>query len=88
MGKKEFAAAILDLEYETFIVYVASPSSTPFDVDVHPSRKSQIASLIAKEAPTKVLAEYADFVDVFFPDLASKLPKYTGINCPPWETLA
>ena len=29
VGKKEFAAAAFDLEYETFMVYVASVSSTP-----------------------------------------------------------
>ena len=36
--------------------------------------------MIAEEAPTKISAEYLDFADVFSPDLASKLSKYTGIN--------
>ena len=36
--------------------------------------------MIAKEAPTKVFDEYTDFVDVFSPDLATKLPEHTGIN--------
>ena len=36
--------------------------------------------MIAEEASTKVLAEYSDFADVFSPDLASELPKHTGIN--------
>ena len=84
VGKKEFAAAALDPESETFVVHVASlssdasPSSSP--LDVHPSRRPQISGLIAEEAPTKVPAEYSDFADVFSPDLASKLPKHTGIN--------
>ena len=82
MGKKEFAAAALDPEHETYVVHVASLNSTPLVVslDIHPSRRSQISGLIAEEAPTKVFAEYLDFADVFSPDLASKLPKHTGIN--------
>ena len=78
--KKEFAVAALDLEHEIFVVHAASLSSNPLDADVHPSRRPQIAGLIAEEALTKVPAEYADFADVFSPDLASKLPKHTGIN--------
>ena len=84
VGKKEFAAAELDPKYETYVVYVGSvsfvASLSSFPLDVYPSRRPQIAGLIAKEAPTKVLAEYANFADVFSPDLVSKLPKHTGIN--------
>ena len=32
------------------------------------------------KASTKVPVKYSDFVDIIFPDLASKLPKYTRIN--------
>ena len=84
VGKKEFAAAALDPESETFVVHVASlsfdalPSS--FLLDVHPFRRPQISGLIAKEALTTVPAEYSDFADVFSPDLASELPEHTGIN--------
>ena len=81
MGKKEFATAALDPKHETFVVHVASLSSIPLtNAEVHPSRRPQIAGLIAKEAPTKVSAEYADFAGVFSPDLASELPEHTGIN--------
>ena len=81
VGKKEFAAAALDPEYETYIVHVASLSSIPLaSLDFHPSREPQISGLIAKEAPTKVFAEYSDFADVFSPHLASELPEHTRIN--------
>ena len=81
VGKKEFVAAALDPEYETYVVYVASLSFTPLALlDVHPSQESQISGLIAEEALTKVPAKYSDFADVFSPDLASELPKHTGIN--------
>ena len=82
IGKKEFAAAIFDLEHETYIVHVASLSSTPLVtfLDVHPSQEPQISGLIAKEAPIKVSAKYLDFVDVFSPDLAIELSEHTEIN--------
>ena len=47
---------------------------------IHLSRKPHKAGLITKETFTKVPVKYADFVDMFSPDLASKLPKHTGIN--------
>ena len=82
--KKEFAAAELDPEHETYVVYVgsvsfvASPSSSL--LNVYPSRRPQIAGLIAEEAPTKVSVEYGNFADVFSLDLASELPEHTEIN--------
>ena len=82
VGKKEFVAVALNPEYETYVIHVASLSSTPLvaSLDVHLSRKPQISGLIAKEAPTKVLAEYLDFADVFSLDLASELLEHTEIN--------
>ena len=81
VGKKEFAAAALDPEYETYVVHIVSLSSTPLaSLDVHPSWRPQISELIAKEAPRKVSAEYSDFTDIFSLDLVSELPKHTKIN--------
>ena len=81
VDKKEFVAAALDPEHETYVVHVASLNSTPLkSPNVHPSWRPQISGLIAEEAPTKVFDEYLDFADVFSADLASKLPKHTGIN--------
>ena len=86
IGKKEFAAVALDLEHETYVVSITSLSSTPLaflgstPLNVHPSRRSQISGLIAEEAPTKVLAKYLDFADVFSSDLVSELLEHTGIN--------
>ena len=81
VGKKEFAVAALDLEYETYVVHVGSLRSTLLaSFDVHPSRESQIFGLIAEETPTKVPAKYSDFADVFSPELATELPEHTKIN--------
>ena len=86
MDKKEFAATALDLESEIFIVHVASlsfdasPSSSPLELNVHPSRRPYVSGLIAEEALMKFPVEYLDFADVFSPDLASELPKHIGTN--------
>ena len=47
---------------------------------MHLSKKAQIAHLKVNEAFTKVLSEYTDFADVFFPKLAVKLSKHMKIN--------
>ena len=86
VGKKKFTAAVLHPESETFVVYItslsfnASPSSFLLEFNIHPFCRSQISGLIAKEASTKVPAEYSDFVDVFSPELASKLSEHIRIN--------
>ena len=89
VGKKEFAIAALDMGSKTFVVHVASLSSdaSPSSslLNVHPFRRPQLFGLIIQEAPTKVLAKYSDFANVFSPDLASKLPKHTKINNPAIE---
>ena len=87
MKKKEFTAAALNLEYETYVVYVISFGFSPFVVsssstllNIHPFWRPYISGLITEEAPTKVPNEYADFVDVFSLDLAFELLKYIKIN--------
>ena len=86
VGKKEFAAVVLDSEYETYVVHVklvcpdALPSSSALELNVYPSRRPQVSGLIADKAPTKVPAEYSDFTNIFSLDLASELPEHSGIN--------
>ena len=82
VNKKEFIAAVFDSEYETYVVYIASLSSTPLIAffNVHPFRKPQISGLIAEKVPIKVFAKYLDFADVFSPDLATELSEHTEIN--------
>ena len=86
---KKFAAVALNPKYETFVIHIASLSSTPLvtflsftplNADIHPFHKPQISSLIAEGAFTIISNKYIDFIDIFSPDLASKLPKHIGIN--------
>ena len=79
IDKREFAAAALDENAETFVIYVAALSAPT--MQVHPSRQAQIGLLLANKAPTKVLPEYSDYADVFSFDLTMELPKNTGMNC-------
>ena len=86
VDKKKFATVVFDLEYEIYVVHVGSvsfvalPNSSPPKPNIHPFCRPQVSSLIAKEDLTKVSNKYVDFVDIFSPDLVSKLPKYTEIN--------
>ncbi len=77
--KKELVAVALDPKHEAFVDHVATLSVDMSD-KMHPSRRVQIANVKVDEALTKVLSKYADFVDVFSPKLATKLPEHTEIN--------
>ncbi len=79
IGKKEFAAIVLDPEYKTFIVHRAALSIDSGD-EIHLSKRAQIAHLKADKAPSEVLGKYADFADNFSPKLAVELPEHTEIN--------
>ena len=68
----------LNKNSETFVIYIASLNSTL--LNVYPSHSPQISGLIAEKIPIKVSNNYVNFADVFSSDLASKLPKHTGIN--------
>ena len=52
--------------------------SLELKMTIHPARKAQIASLLAKEITVPV--EYADFANVFSKKSAKVLPKHTGMN--------
>ena len=80
VGKKEFAATALDPRYETFVVHIVSLENPSQESDVHPSRRVQIAALVANKTPISIPTEYSDFADVFSLELASKLHEHTRIN--------
>ena len=69
------------MEYEIFVVYIISFRSNLFtNKDVHPFCRSYIAYLIVKEVFVKIFVKYANFVDLFSPNLAFKLSEHTKIN--------
>ena len=84
VGKKEFTVAVLDLEDETYIVYIGLVSSialpSSFFLNIHLFHRPQMANLITKKTFTKVPAKYLNFPDIFSLELASQLSEHTGIN--------
>ena len=84
IDKREFAAAALNADDETFVVHVAALAE-PTTMPIHPSRQAQVAALTSEE--TGIPAEYSDFSNVFSSDSAAKLPEHTGINNHPINLL-
>lgn len=80
--KNEFAAIARNLNHETFIVYVALLNSSILltNSNIYPSHKSKIAGLITKKPLTIILTKYTNFINIFSPNLVSKLCKHNGIN--------
>ena len=77
IDKKEFVAAAMDKDSETFVVHVASIIEIML---IHLAREAQIAALQADKAPTEIPADYSDYINVFSPNLAMELPENTSIN--------
>ena len=84
INKREFAAAALNADDETFVVHVAALAE-PTTMPIHPSRQAQVAALTSEE--TGIPAEYSDFSNVFSSDSAAELPEHTGINDHPINLL-
>lgn len=79
VGKKEFAKAALNLEHETFVIYVAALTRKDLD-NVHSLNRAQITYLKADKASTEIPNKYRDFEDVFSPKLAAKLLEHSVNN--------
>ena len=79
IGKKEFAAAVLDSEHEAFVVHI-SALRVDIDNEIYFLRKASIAQLKIDEALTKVPSKYTNFVNVFSSKLAVELLKHMKIN--------
>ena len=77
IDKREFMAAALNADNETFVVYIAALTELT-TMPIHPSCQAQVAVLTSEE--TGISIEYSDFSDVFSLDSALELPEYTGIN--------
>ena len=56
------------------------PSKSEKKILVHSERQAQVRALLFNKAPTKVLAEYSDYSDVFLVKNAVKLSENSGIN--------
>ena len=72
----------LDEESKIFVMHIATLEASPRSVRIriYPLWAAQITALKPDKASTKVSLEYADYTNVFFFDLAMKLPENTDIN--------
>ena len=77
IDKREFAAAALNVNDETFMVHIVALAE-PTTMPIHPSCHVQIAALTSEETGNPT--EYSDFSDIFSSDSAAELPEHTGIN--------
>ena len=84
MDKKEFAAAALNADNETFVIHVAALEE-PTIMPIYPSCQAPVAALMSEE--TGIPAEYSDFSDIFSSDSAAELLKHTKINDHPINLL-
>ena len=75
INNKEFAKAVLDEKFKTFVVYVASLNLTP---GIYSDKAAQLASLLTKDV--RILDKYSDFADVFLEEKALMLPEYSKCN--------
>ena len=84
VGPKEFVIAALDVDSETFVVYVTIRERKK--MPVHAERQAQIqdgaqvGALLFNKAPTEVPVEYSDYSDVFSAENVAELPENTGMN--------
>ena len=65
---------VLDKHVETFVMHV----TFLLTMAIHPTRKAQVALLVAKEV--KIPIKYSDFSDVFLEENALILPEVTELN--------
>lgn len=76
IDKREFVKTALDKNFETFVVHIAAQKITT----IHCFQVVQIAALQWDKAFTQILAKYYDYADIFWTNLAIKLPENTSIN--------
>lgn len=81
INQNKFVAAALEPKEKGFVVHIATLEVQ--EIDVHPTKKAQIAFLFAEKALEKKIDEYVDYADLFSPEFTTELPKHTRINNQP-----
>ena len=69
---------VLDANSETFVVHVAI--SKQEEMPVHSKKQAQVGALLLNKAPTKVLAEYSDYSNIFSAEYTVESPENIGMN--------
>ena len=86
IDKQDFAKATSDKISDTFIVHIAAlkvlVATNAVDMPIHSDRVNQVQvpTLQQEKTTTKISLGYADYADIFSPDLTIELLENTGIN--------
>ena len=75
---KEFDIAVLNIDSETFVVYIAIRKQEK--MLMYSKKQAQVGALLFVKALTKVLAKYSNYSNIFLVENAVELPENTGIN--------
>ena len=84
IDKKKFAAATLNADNKTFVMYITALAE-PTTMSIYSSHQAQVAMLTSEE--TGISVEYSDFSNVFSSDSAAELLEHNGINDHPIDLL-
>ena len=77
INKKEFAAAVPNVDNETFVVDIAALAK-PIALLIYPSYQAQVTLLTRNK--TGFLAKYSDVSDIFSSNSTVELPEHFKIN--------
>ena len=82
IDKKNFVETVLNVNSEIFVVHVVIQEQE--EMPIHFKRqvqiKAQVRALLLNKGPTKVLAEYSDYSNIFLAEYVAKLLENTRIN--------
>lgn len=77
INKREFAKAVLDKNFETFVIYMVALEA---ESSIYSLQTTQIAALQSDKAHIEIPAKYSNFADVLSPALAMEFSKNKKIN--------
>ena len=78
VDQKEFIIAAIDVNSETFVVYVAIRKRE--EMSVHSKKQAQVKALLFDKAPTEVPVDYSDYSDVFSAENTAEFPDENAIK--------
>lgn len=79
-AKKEFIIASLNFYNEVFIIYVISFKYLDIDIKINFFYRAQIVFLKTTKTLISIFSKYANFINIFFKYLITKLSEYTRIK--------
>ena len=82
INKKDFVIVVLNINSETFVVYVIiqEQERMPVHFEKQAQIEAQVGALLFNKTSTEVSVEYSNYSDVFLAEYAAKLLENTGIN--------